>query len=107
MKVHRKKINKTKGNIIVLLFLFTMLVSVFAITFRIHEVLASGRELKNAETVVYVVQKGDTLWSIAKETGFENLDIREIVHRIKQLNNLDSSTISPGDVLIIPIIPEK
>lgn len=77
------------------------IILIFPIGFRIFEVSAAEKELKIAEIVEYLVQKGDTRWSIAEKTGF-NVDIREIVYRIKVLNNLDSSTIYPGDVLLIP-----
>lgn len=102
--VHRRKVNRTKGNIMALLFVFAMTASLFAITFRIQEVLANERDFKNAETVVYTVEKGDTLWDIAEKTGFgDDIDTRKIVNRIEKLNNINSAnTIYPGDVLIIP-----
>lgn len=93
---------RRKNKVMTFLFLILTIISIFAIGFRIiFEVSAAEKELKTAETVEYLVQKGDTLWSIAEKTGF-NVDIREIVYRIKALNNLDSSTIYPGDVLLIP-----
>jgi nucleoid-associated protein YgaU len=102
--VHRRRVNRTKGNIMALLFVFAMTASLFAITYRVQEVLANERDLKNTETVVYTVEKGDTLWGIAQKTGFgEDIDTRKIIDRIEKLNNLDSvNTIHPGDVLVIP-----
>ena len=44
---------------------------------------------------VYIVQPGDTLWDIAREN--EGLDI----DKIKQLNNLKSANIKPGQKLIL------
>ena len=44
---------------------------------------------------VYVVQPGDTLWDIARKD--KDLDI----DKIKQLNNLKSSNIKPGQKLIV------
>jgi len=43
----------------------------------------------------YVVQEGDTLWSISKK--FEGLSIE----KIKALNNLNSNSIQPGQKLVI------
>lgn len=102
-KVHRK-IRRIKENLMVLLFVFAMTASLFSISFRVQEVLANENELKNAETIVYTVEKGDTLWGIAQKTGFgEDIDTRKIIDRIEKLNNLDSvNTIHPGDVLVIP-----
>ena len=46
----------------------------------------------------YVVQKGDTLWDIARMyTGVS-------VSTIKKLNNLKSNNLKPGSKLIIPKI---
>lgn len=48
----------------------------------------------------YRVQPGDTLWSIAVET-FPG-DPREGVWELKERNDLSSSTIVPGQVLVLP-----
>ena len=47
------------------------------------------------------VMSGDTLWSIA-ETYMPDMDTREAVYIIKQVNGLDSNIISAGAVLEIP-----
>ncbi len=52
------------------------------------------------------VSYGDTLWSIAKEEQqtnkqYENMDVRDIVSSIKQLNNLKTSDITEGQILKI------
>ncbi len=55
-----------------------------------------GQTLPNipekTEDDVYVVQKGDTLWSISRKTGVS-------VEQLKQINNLTSNTISIGQQL--------
>ena len=43
----------------------------------------------------YIVKKGDTLWSIAKEN---NISISEL----KSINNLETNLLSIGQELIIP-----
>ena len=47
----------------------------------------------------YVVQPYDTLWSIAA-AGYA--DPREGVWEIRERNDLDGSTIVPGQVLVLP-----
>jgi LysM repeat protein len=47
----------------------------------------------------YVVQPRDTLWSIAA-AGYS--DPREGVWEIRQRNGLESATIVPGQVLVLP-----
>lgn len=53
-------------------------------------------------TVTVVVQPGDSLWSIASRLNTPE-DPREIVSEIKEVNQLASSRIMPGDVLIVPL----
>lgn len=53
------------------------------------------------ETVVYEVDTGDSLWSIA-EAHHVGGDLRETVGVIQRLNDLDGSVIHPGQVLELP-----
>jgi len=48
----------------------------------------------------YRVQPGDTLWSIAVRT-FPG-DPREGIWELRERNDLDTSTIVPGQVLVLP-----
>jgi hypothetical protein len=48
----------------------------------------------------YRVKPGDTLWSIAERT-FPG-DPREGVWELRQRNELDGTTIVPGQVLVLP-----
>ena len=48
----------------------------------------------------YRVKPGDTLWSIAERTYAG--DPREGVWVLRERNGLDSTTITPGQVLVVP-----
>ena len=48
----------------------------------------------------YVVQPGDTVWSIA--TGHYTGDPREGVWKIEKRNRLVGATIQPGQQLVLP-----
>jgi len=55
------------------------------------------------------INSGDTLWSIARyeknnNVYFQDREIRDIIDEIKYLNNLNSSSLSVGDELNIPIM---
>jgi LysM repeat protein len=48
----------------------------------------------------YVVRPADTLWSIAAQTY--GGDPRQGVWKLEQRNNLRSSTLTPGEKLVLP-----
>ena len=52
--------------------------------------------------VVYVVESGDTLWSIASVYAPRDSDIRATIHDIRTLSGLETSVIHPGQKLLIP-----
>ena len=37
------------------------------------------------------VKSGDTLWDIASRSTGSNIDVREVVHTVKELNNISDS----------------
>lgn len=51
-----------------------------------------------------IVDRGDTLWTIAKNNKKNGEDIREIIHNIKEINDMDSVLIKPGDIIRVPIL---
>ena len=54
----------------------------------------------------YVVSGGDTLWGIAALEYGANVDLRRTIYRIREVNHLDSSAVSPGDRLTLPYLEE-
>ncbi|MDF2800615.1 MAG: hypothetical protein K0S61_518 [Anaerocolumna sp.] len=64
---------------------------------------AKNNELRTKQVFSMEIQKGDTLWSIAKEHITDEYDdINEYIHEIKTSNGLVSDTIHEGAYLIIP-----
>ena len=66
-----------------------------------NTILHIGQNLKvpkinivEPEYEIYIVKKGDTLWSISKENGLT-------VNEIKELNNLTSNLLSVGQEIKI------
>lgn len=51
----------------------------------------------------FTVTSGDTLWEIASDHNYYNEDVRQVVYNIKKLNQMNTSDIYPGQVLIIPV----
>ena len=58
------------------------------------------------DNIVVTVHSGDTLWSLAGEFATSKEDIREVVHRICETNNLNSKNVYPGQTLTIPVVKE-
>ena len=54
----------------------------------------------------YVVSSGDTLWSIAAGEYGADADVRRAIYKIRQVNHLDGSTVSPGERLTLPYLEE-
>ena len=51
--------------------------------------------------LVYVVQPGDSLWTVAQRIAPEH-DTREVVAQIQRLNDLDGATLQVGQLLLLP-----
>lgn len=48
------------------------------------------------------VEPGDSLWSLAREYPIAGLSTNEVVSRIRELNDLDSSLLRSGEQLMVP-----
>ncbi len=63
---------------------------------------AESAESISVELGSHTVRTGDTLWEIAAEVAGPDDDLRDLVADIKHLNDLSSSVIVPGQVLLVP-----
>lgn len=55
-----------------------------------------------APTRVVVVESGDTLWGIA-DAATDEADVRSVVDRIVELNDLPGGVVHPGQRLRVPV----
>ena len=54
----------------------------------------------------YVVQHGDDLWTIAAAQYDDTVDTRKAVYVIREANQLEGSSVQPGDHLQLPYLEE-
>lgn len=67
-------------------------------------VFAEKPEYQNAAVIV---SSGDTLWDIASRYRRPGEDVRDIVDRIREANNLGTGHIYPGQGLLVPALVEN
>ena len=101
--IHRRKkrlyiVNRTR---FVLMSLITLIILSTIISY------ISGLFISEAttqfDTIEIQVVEGDTLWQIASEYNYYNEDIRDVIHRIKAMNDMKKGDIVVGQNLIIPV----
>ena len=81
------------------MFLISMVVTVFVL---VSPSLVVGMQ-SEPEVVQVLVQRGDSVWSLAERHGRPGVDIRSSIYAIKDLNDLDSFVVFPGQTLQIPL----
>jgi Tfp pilus assembly protein FimV len=64
---------------------------------------ASGSPVRPVVARTYVVQPGDTLWSIATARA-DGADPRALVAAIAKANAIDDGELRPGQQLVLPTI---
>lgn len=62
----------------------------------------AGSASAGPATGTFVVQAGDSLWSIAQQVA-PAADPRETIARIRDLNGMRSATVIPGQSVVVPI----
>ncbi len=63
----------------------------------------TGAASEPSITMEHRVRSGDTLWAIAQGFTSSGDDVRESVALIRELNELESSALHPGQILMIPV----
>lgn len=74
--------------------------AVFLLVSTVVFASGDGREVEYSPVAV---ESGDSLWSLATEY-YPNMNRKEAISLIKEINGLTSSTIYEGDVLMLPAI---
>lgn len=91
----------TRRGRLVLTVLFLVVVSVVLTVFGATSA-ATGEAGTPVPTRSVVVEPGDTLWGIAAEVAASG-EVREMTHRIQELNAMSGSGVAVGQELAVPI----
>lgn len=63
----------------------------------------TGSASEPSITMEHRVSAGDTLWTIAQGFTSPGEDVRSSVALLRDMNDLESSALVPGQVLLIPV----
>ena len=91
----------TRRGRLVLTLLFLVALSVLLTVFGATSA-ATGEAGRPVPTRSVVVEPGDTLWGIAAEVAAPG-EVREMTHRIQELNAMSGSGVAVGQELAVPI----
>ena len=53
--------------------------------------------------ITVIADSGDTLWSLCEEYKPDNMDLRLFIDKVMYINDLDSSCLSIGQEIVIPL----
>jgi LysM repeat protein len=90
-----------RGRLVVILALLVLTFAALSLTRVMTQASQPGTAPTAPVNKVWVVEPGDTLWSIATQVA-PNDDPRATVRRLVELNSLDSAGVFAGEKLIVP-----
>lgn len=110
LHIFAMKYRKFTARFIVLLVLMLGIVSVGAIVQANAGGVNAGTETVSAASSTpsvtsaakVIVEQGDSLWTIASANAPKGTDVRSYIDRIKKMNQLKSSVLHEGQVLLLP-----
>ncbi len=88
-----------RGRVLLLTVLVAVLFGAFSLGRSVSE--AAGPSTQSSQHLV-TVQQGDSLWTLARQVA-PDADPRDVVARIRDLNDLSSSGLVPGQQLLLPV----
>ena len=90
-----------RGRVVVLLALLTLIFAAFSLGRVGSEASPRTAESGATTTSSTVVRQGESLWAVAKRVA-PGHDPRAVIDQIAELNNLSSSGLQAGQLLVIP-----
>ena len=65
--------------------------------------IGKAQSFKEQEYTEVTVCAGDTLWDLALEYGSGDVDVRELIYNICQINNIKAADLRAGQIILIPV----
>lgn len=88
-----------RGRVLLLTALVAVLFGAFSLGRSVSE--AAAPSTQPAQHVV-TVEHGDSLWTLAQRVAPDN-DPRDVVAQIREINDLSSAGLIPGQQLVLPV----
>ncbi len=88
-----------RGRVLLLTALVAVLFGAFSLGRSVSEAAAPGGE---PAAHVVTVEQGDSLWTLARRAAPDH-DPRDVVAQIREINDLASSGLVPGQQLVLPV----
>ncbi|MBD5788121.1 LysM peptidoglycan-binding domain-containing protein [Cellulosimicrobium terreum] len=88
----------TRGRLVLVLLTAVLLV----LAARVGGAVAGGVG-EPEEVRVHVVQAGETFWAYAQDVAGPGDDVRDVVHRLRELNGAGSSELQVGQRVVLPV----
>lgn len=100
----KKRVEKLKNDVILSKLISVLIfISISTLLFTFFYSLITFSE-NDKSFINHEIKKGESLWSIAnKYYKAEDIDIRKVIYEIKNLNEIKSAIIRPGEKIIIPL----
>lgn len=87
-------------------FFIFVLITVMVLVFAAYSILNIGQaEAEAVNTYAQVsVSENESLWSIAERYNNDvNIDTREIIHEICEINDISAADVQAGDTIFVPV----
>lgn len=78
-----------------------ILILLMATCFLLLTLVVEAGTQPDLTPVQYMVSKGDTLWSLSQQYCPDDMDCREWIYEVEQMNGITGGQIWPGDIITI------
>lgn len=100
MKSNKKYRIKSKSRFITFL---VIVICVFVGTIGYFTGFSTANAIEDSDYKIIEVSCGDTIWDLAEQYKDDNVEIRDAVYAICELNDIKADEIKPGMKLTIPV----